>query len=173
MRRPRRRYGAWRRISPTRGGGAQASTGRVVADIGCGTGRSFPLLEQNIGPDGELVGVDVCPQMLARAEALVRRRDWRNVTLLTSLAEAAFPRPADAALFWRSARHHALAACALENVIRQLRPGARVVAGGPKWAPPWTPWALMVNLWTWQLNRRRHDMGGLRQAVDPSRPLSP
>ena len=55
--------------------------GEVVADIGCGTGRSFPLLEQNIGPDGELVGVDVCPQMLARAGALVRRRDWRNVTL--------------------------------------------------------------------------------------------
>ena len=128
--------------------------GEVVADIGCGTGRNFSLLEQDIGPDGGLVGVDLCPQMLARAEALARRRGWRNVTLITSPAEeAAFPGPADAALFcgvhdiMRSPR-------ALENVIRQLRPGARVIAGGPKWAPPWTPWASMVNLWTWQLNRR-------------------
>jgi ubiquinone/menaquinone biosynthesis C-methylase UbiE len=133
-------------LAPKRGG--------VVADIGCGTGRNFPLVEQGIGHDGELIVVDVCPQMLAQAEALVRHRGWRNVTLITSPAEeAAFPAPADAALFcgvhdiMRSPR-------ALENVIRQLRPGARVVAGGPKWAPLWTPWASMLNLWTWQLNRR-------------------
>jgi ubiquinone/menaquinone biosynthesis C-methylase UbiE len=128
--------------------------GEVVADVGCGTGRNFPLVQEGIGPDGQLIGVDLCPQMLARAEALVRHRGWRNVTLIASPAEkAAFPAHADAALFC-GAHDVMRSRPALESVIRQLRPGARVVAGGPKWAPPWSPWAPVTNLWTWQLNRR-------------------
>jgi hypothetical protein len=40
---------------------------------------------------------------------------------------------------------------ALENVIRGLKPGARIVAVGTKWAP-W--WSLGVNLRTWRIARQ-------------------
>src|SRR6476661_4174384 len=33
--------------------------GDSVIDIGCGTGLNFPLIEEAIGPGGQIVGVDL------------------------------------------------------------------------------------------------------------------
>ncbi len=41
--------------------------GDVMVDVGCGTGLSFPLLEGAIGPGGRLIGVELSPDMLAKA----------------------------------------------------------------------------------------------------------
>ncbi len=30
-----------------------------VVDVGCGTGLSFPLIEERIGSDGQIVGIDL------------------------------------------------------------------------------------------------------------------
>ncbi|MFQ5933789.1 MAG: methyltransferase domain-containing protein, partial [Dehalococcoidia bacterium] len=35
--------------------------GDVVLDLGCGTGLSFEYLEEAVGPDGRIIGVDVSP----------------------------------------------------------------------------------------------------------------
>ena len=42
--------------------------GDTVVDIACGTGLNFPLLEEAIGPDGRIVGVDLTDAMLAQAQ---------------------------------------------------------------------------------------------------------
>src|SRR5438093_3878861 len=43
--------------------------GDSVVDIACGTGLNFPLIEEVIGPDGRIVGVELTDAMLARAQA--------------------------------------------------------------------------------------------------------
>jgi ubiquinone/menaquinone biosynthesis C-methylase UbiE len=42
--------------------------GDSVIDIACGTGLNFPLIEEVIGPDGRIVGVDLTDAMLAQAQ---------------------------------------------------------------------------------------------------------
>ncbi len=127
--------------------------GEVVLDVGCGTGLNFALLQAPIGPTGAIVGIDVSPQMLARARRRSDRHGWRNVTLLEGAVEDVDVQVrADAALLCGT--HDILRSpAALENVVRHIRPGGRIVAAGPKWAPWWWPAAPAMNLWTWQLNR--------------------
>jgi ubiquinone/menaquinone biosynthesis C-methylase UbiE len=38
--------------------------GNVVFDVGCGTGLSFAMIEQRIGPNGRVVGIELSPNML-------------------------------------------------------------------------------------------------------------
>ena len=74
--------------------------GDAVLEVGCGSGRNFALLEEKIGPEGSLFGVDLSKGMLARAERLVRRRGWRNVHLTRGDAGTALPSaPVDGVLF--------------------------------------------------------------------------
>ena len=42
--------------------------GDSVVDIACGTGLNFPLIEEAIGPDGRIVGVDLTDAMLAQPQ---------------------------------------------------------------------------------------------------------
>jgi ubiquinone/menaquinone biosynthesis C-methylase UbiE len=124
--------------------------GEAVLDVGCGTGLNFPLLRDAVGARGRLVGIEQSPEMLERAGE--RLSPSVDVTLVAAPAEdAAIPLQADAALFCGT--HDILRSeRALRNVLRHLRPGARVVAGGPKWAPWWQPGGAVLNLWTWQVN---------------------
>lgn len=58
--------------------------GDSVVELGCGTGLNFPLLMEQIGPEGRLVGVDLTPGMLERARERVERSGWKNVELVQS-----------------------------------------------------------------------------------------
>ena len=109
----------------------------TVLDVGCGTGLSFPLLRRRIGAGGHIVGIDQSPDMLACARQRVREHGWDHVRLLCAPAAAArLAGRADAALFHLV--HDVLRDdAALANVLRHLKPGARVVATGLHWAPPW------------------------------------
>lgn len=124
--------------------------GDAVLDVGCGTGLSFPLIEEAIGPSGRLVGIDQSPEMLALARKRVEDAGWTNVTLVEApVHEAAIPVVADAVIFVRT--HEIMRSpAALENVFRSARPGARVLVVGAKWAP-W--WAFPLNVAIWMLVR--------------------
>jgi demethylmenaquinone methyltransferase/2-methoxy-6-polyprenyl-1,4-benzoquinol methylase len=58
--------------------------GGSVVELGCGTGLNFPLLLEEIGPDGRLVGVDLTPGMLEHAREKVERSGWKNIELVQS-----------------------------------------------------------------------------------------
>jgi demethylmenaquinone methyltransferase/2-methoxy-6-polyprenyl-1,4-benzoquinol methylase len=73
--------------------------GDTVVDIACGTGLNFPLLEDVIGPDGRIVGVDLTDAMLARAKDRIQREGWSNISLEQADAtEFEFPTEVDAIL---------------------------------------------------------------------------
>jgi SAM-dependent methyltransferase len=110
--------------------------GQVVLDVGCGTGLCCGLLREKVGPGGTVIGVEESPEMTAIAREHIAREGWRNVTVVRSRAEdARLEVTADAALF--CAVHDILQSPrALRNVMAKLCPGARVAAGGGKWAAP-------------------------------------
>jgi SAM-dependent methyltransferase len=62
-----------------------------VLDLGCGAGRDVYLLAQLVGPEGEVVGVDMTEEQLALAERLrawhAQRFGYANVRFLHGLTE--------------------------------------------------------------------------------------
>lgn len=56
--------------------------GSTVLDLGCGTGLNFPFLQEAIGPQGKIIGVDLTPAMLAQAKARIQQHGWNNVQLV-------------------------------------------------------------------------------------------
>jgi ubiquinone/menaquinone biosynthesis C-methylase UbiE len=117
----------------------QLQPGARIVDVACGTGANFALIEQRIGPAGELVGLDLTPQMLARARARVRDHAWSNVRLyevdICAPRDVSLGEPFDAALCtlglsvipdWESAWN---------VMVSLVRPGGRLAvmdAGTPE-----------------------------------------
>ena len=85
--------------------------------------------------------------MLGLAAERAQRAGWKNVDLRLGLAEEQL-RPddaLDAALFCFT--HDVLRSPpSLQAVVARLRPGGRVAAVGPMWAPWWAP---ATNLLVW------------------------
>jgi ubiquinone/menaquinone biosynthesis C-methylase UbiE len=73
--------------------------GDHVIDIACGTGLNFPLIEQAIGPDGRITGVDLTDAMLTQAHHRINTNGWNNINLVQSdAATFDFPTDTDAIL---------------------------------------------------------------------------
>ena len=73
--------------------------GDSVIDIACGTGLNFPLIEEAIGPEGRIVGVDLTDAMLAQAQDRIKANGWRNISLVQAdAADFGFPAGVDAIL---------------------------------------------------------------------------
>ena len=73
--------------------------GDSVIDIACGTGLNFPLIEEAIGPDGRIIGVDLTDAMLARAQDRIATNAWSNIRLVQAdAADFDFPTEVDAIL---------------------------------------------------------------------------
>lgn len=119
--------------------------GDAVLDVACGTGLSFALLEEAIGPSGRLVGVELSPEMAAIARARIERAGWRNAQLIVARMEdaALAPNSLDAVAF--NFTHDVLQSeQALANIFAACKPGARVAVAGSKLLP----WYLApVNLY--------------------------
>jgi ubiquinone/menaquinone biosynthesis C-methylase UbiE len=73
--------------------------GDSVVDIACGTGLNFALIQERIGPEGRIVGVDLTDAMLDRAHDRIAKNRWSNVSLVQSDAvDFQFPTEVDAIL---------------------------------------------------------------------------
>ncbi|WP_245644855.1 class I SAM-dependent DNA methyltransferase [Hydrogenophaga flava] len=142
--------------------------GETVLDVGCGTGLSFgPLLDQ-LGPTGHIVGIEQCPEMMARARLrLIDQRAQQLRLVQAPVEEAQWPGQAHAALFHFT--HDILRnPRALDNVLAHLAPGARVVATGLQWAAPWV-WP--VNLFV--LGAALYSVSSLDGLAQPWSELAP
>ncbi len=111
--------------------------GETVLDAGCGTGWCLPMLSQQVGPAGKVIGFEPSPDMLALAAARVNRCMLANTQLLSASGDtvALDSRP-DAILF--SYTHDLIRSrTALARVLSQARSGTRIVATGTKLFPAW------------------------------------
>jgi ubiquinone/menaquinone biosynthesis C-methylase UbiE len=102
--------------------------GDCVVDLACGTGLNFNLVMDKIGPEGELIGVDLTDAMLEKAKKRVRKNNWTNVELVHSdVAAFQFPQNVNAVL-----STFALALCpdydaVIRNAYEALVPGGHFV----------------------------------------------
>lgn len=124
--------------------------GQTVLDVGAGTGLSYALLREGVSEAGRVLGFEQSPEMFAVAQARVAREGWANVWHANAAAETVqLPAAADAVLF-----NYTHDICrtpkAVANVLRQLKPGARVAMAGMKFFPWWTG---PLNLLAWLKNR--------------------
>jgi ubiquinone/menaquinone biosynthesis C-methylase UbiE len=101
--------------------------GDNVIDIACGTGLNFPLIEEVIGPDGRIVGVDLTDAMLARAQRRIETNGWRNVSLVQADAvEFDFGAEVDAIL-------STYALSQVPECAEVIAHGAAALSGGGHW----------------------------------------
>jgi ubiquinone/menaquinone biosynthesis C-methylase UbiE len=124
--------------------------GQVVLDVGAGTGLSYALLRSGVGEAGRVLAFEQSPQMFEQARARVAREGWHNVWHACTSAESVqLPQAADAVLF--NYVHDILRTpAAVHNIMRQVKPGARVAVAGMKFFA-W--WAGPLNLLPWLKNR--------------------
>jgi ubiquinone/menaquinone biosynthesis C-methylase UbiE len=115
----------------------QLTGGATVIDAACGTGVNFPDLQQRIGPEGRIIGIDVSPGMLKLARHRVREHGWRNVTLIeAAIEDAPIGGEADAALF--SFTTDVLASPhAIGNVLAHVTAAGCAAADGFRSPAPW------------------------------------
>ena len=128
----------------------QLQPGQVVLDVGAGTGLSYALLRDGVGAAGRVLAFEQSPEMFAVAQQRLLREAWQNVWHANEPAETvALPHVADAVLF-----NYTHDICrtpqAVDNLMRQVRPGARVAMAGIKFFPWWTG---PLNLLAWMKNR--------------------
>jgi ubiquinone/menaquinone biosynthesis C-methylase UbiE len=115
--------------------------GDHVLDVGCGTGANFPHLVAAVGATGHVTGIDLSEAMAAHARTRVAKNRWDNIDIVVgNAATAPLPADMDGALLFLV--HDLVRSPAVvDRIVGACRPGARVVAFGPKWAPRWA-WPL-------------------------------
>jgi ubiquinone/menaquinone biosynthesis C-methylase UbiE len=102
--------------------------GATVVDLCCGTGQNFPLIEQAIGPDGRIIGVDLTDAMLAQAQRRVEQNNWSNVSLVQADgADYTFPAELEAILSTYALSHLPEGGAVIARGAEALAPGGRWV----------------------------------------------
>ncbi|MGV3724175.1 MAG: SAM-dependent methyltransferase, partial [Actinomycetota bacterium] len=62
--------------------------GMRVADIGCGVGAMTAWVAQQVGPGGEVVGVDISAEQVWKAQERVDAQGLRNVRIVVARGAA-------------------------------------------------------------------------------------
>ena len=107
---------------------AEMSPGETVLDLGSGAGFDCFLAAQEVGPEGQVIGVDMTPEMVAKARANVEKNAADNVAF--RLGEISHLPVADSTV------DVAISNCVVnlapekqlvfDDTYRVLRPGGRV-----------------------------------------------
>ncbi|MGW6982604.1 methyltransferase domain-containing protein [Streptomyces sp. NPDC054932] len=134
--------------------------GRAV-DVGCGPLGIMDMLAERVGPTGEVVGLDVQPEMLELARRLVSERGMENVRLVEGDA-AASGEPEGSfdfvhtRLVLMNVPHSAEV---LSAMVALARPGGTVAVQDVDWVtrvcdPPHPAWTRLVDAIAelWRLN---------------------
>jgi demethylmenaquinone methyltransferase/2-methoxy-6-polyprenyl-1,4-benzoquinol methylase len=111
--------------------------GDRVLDVASGTGLSFPFLREAVRAHGEVIGIEVSPEMMSLARQRITEAGWQNIKLLESSIESAnIPGPLDAVLFHFT--HDVMRSPpALKRIFAATGPNARIAMAGMKYAPWW------------------------------------
>jgi len=115
--------------------------GDLVVDIGCGTGLNFALLQEAIGPEGRIIGVDLTDAMLDQARQRVAEHGWKNVELVQSDAtQYVFPTQVDSIISTFALTFVPDCERVIQNGCRALAPGRQWVVLDMAWPNGWPLW---------------------------------
>src|SRR5688500_19421830 len=62
--------------------------GETVVDVGCGAGIDSMIAARMVGPNGRVVGVDMTPAMVQKAQRSAGEAGFRNAEFRQGLAES-------------------------------------------------------------------------------------
>lgn len=115
--------------------------GDLVVDIGCGTGLNFSWLQEAVGPQGRIIGVDLTDAMLEQARRRIAEAGWKNVELVhADAASYEFPAQVNGILSTFALTFIPQAHLVIQNGCRALVPGARWVVMDMAWPNRWPVW---------------------------------
>jgi ubiquinone/menaquinone biosynthesis C-methylase UbiE len=115
--------------------------GDTVVDVGCGTGLNFPLLQERIGPEGRIVGVDLSAAMLDQARGRVAGSGWQNVELICGdAAQFVFPPGVDGILSTFALILVPECGQVVRNACQAVGRGRRLAVLDMAWPASWPGW---------------------------------
>jgi SAM-dependent methyltransferase len=110
----------------------QLKPGDRVLDVGCGPGGSIPYLVDAVGPSGEVVAVEISPEMAINARRRIQKNCWSNVHVVEADAKSVkLDGKFDGLLLFAAADVY-VSPPALANLLPYLRSGAQVAVFGAK-----------------------------------------
>ncbi|MFA6086240.1 methyltransferase domain-containing protein [Mucilaginibacter sp.] len=108
--------------------------GDRVIDMGCGMGGSFPYLVNAVGPTGEVVGVEISPDVIINAKKRIALNNWTNIIVVEAPAQTVGLTGMFNGLLMFGAPDAYASEEALENIIPYLKDNSCVVIFGAKGA---------------------------------------
>ena len=110
----------------------QLPDGGRALDVGCGLGGSFSYLRAAVGHSGEVVGIEISPDVAATARRRIESNPWTNVQVVIGDARTvAMSEQFDGMLLFGAPDIYASPE-ALTHLLPYLKTKARVVAFGSK-----------------------------------------
>ena len=105
--------------------------GDNVVDVGCGAGIDSLIAAKMVGAAGRVIGVDMTPEMLAKARAAAQQAEKANVEFKQGLAEALPVKDswADVVISNGVLNLFPDKLAALREIARVLKPGGRLQVG--------------------------------------------
>jgi SAM-dependent methyltransferase len=117
--------------------------GDRVLDAGCGPGGSFPYLVNAVGSSGQVVGVEISPEISVNARRRVVGNRWENVEVIEAAAQEAHLQGMFDGLLMFAAPDVYASEEALENIFPHLKVNARVAVFGAKCSG--NRWGVILN----------------------------
>jgi ubiquinone/menaquinone biosynthesis C-methylase UbiE len=110
----------------------QLQLGSRVLDVGCGPGGCFPYLRDAVGSAGEVVGVEISPEVAINARRRIEANGWSNVRVIEGDARTVRLNGSFDGMVLLGAPDAYASPQAVDHLLRYLNDGARVVAFGAK-----------------------------------------
>ena len=105
-----------------------------MLDVGCGPGGSFPYLVDAVGASGEVVGVEISPEISVNAGKRIAKNNWQNVEVIEASAQDVELKGKFDGLLMFAAPDVYASEAALENIFPHLSDHARIAAFGAKFS---------------------------------------
>ena len=122
--------------------------GDQVVELGCGTGLNFAYVQQRIGPEGKIIGVDLTDAMLDVARVRIVRERWSNVELVQAdVVEWLVPDGVSAVYSTLALTLLPEYDAVIERVSHALKPGGRLAVLDMKQPQGWPTWLVRFVAW--------------------------